>query len=74
MRQFITRRIISVILTLFVIISLTFLLMYAIPGDPFTSENRIPEQVVENLKEHYGLNDPLFIQYFKYLKGALLMD
>ncbi|WP_191567636.1 ABC transporter permease [Metabacillus idriensis] len=74
MRQFLFRRIISVFMTLFVIISLTFLLMYAIPGDPFTSENRIPEQVVENLKDHYGLNDPMLIQYLKYLKGALLFD
>lgn len=74
MRKFLTRRIFGGFVTLFVIITITFLLMYFIPGDPFTSENRIPEQVLKNLNEHYGLNEPMYIQYLKYLKGALLFD
>lgn len=74
MRQFIMQRFIGVAITLFVIVTLTFFLMNAIPGDPFTSEARIPEQVLTNLKEYYGLNDPLIVQYFKYLKGALTFN
>lgn len=50
------------------------MLMSAIPGDPFTSDARVPEQVLENLREHYGLNDPIMVQYLKYLKGAILLD
>lgn len=74
MKQFLIQRIIGVIATLFAIITLTFFLMNAIPGDPFTSESRIPEQVLVNLREYYGLNDPLIIQYWNYLKGAFLFD
>ena len=50
------------------------MLMSAIPGDPFTSDAKVPEQVLENLREHYGLNDPIMVQYLKYLKGAILLD
>ncbi|MDF0725402.1 ABC transporter permease [Cytobacillus sp. S13-E01] len=74
MRQFLFQRLLGVIITLFAIITLTFFLMNAIPGDPFTSEARIPEQVLDNLRNYYGLNDPILVQYWKYLKGALLFD
>lgn len=68
------RRLIGAVVTLFFIITLTFMLMSAIPGDPFTSDARVPEQVLENLRDHYGLNDPIGVQYLKYLKGAILLD
>lgn len=74
MLHFLLQRFIGVIITLFCIITLTFVLMNAIPGDPFTSDSRVPEQVLENLRDHYGLNDPIIIQYLKYLKGALFLD
>lgn len=74
MLQFMFRRLIGAVITLFFIITLTFMLMSAIPGDPFTSDSRVPEQVLENLRDHYGLNDPIMVQYLKYLKGALLLD
>jgi len=72
--RFIFRRLIAAVVTLFFIITLTFMLMSAIPGDPFTSDAKVPEQVLENLREHYGLNDPIMVQYLKYLKGAILLD
>ncbi|PUB10632.1 ABC transporter permease [Paenisporosarcina sp. OV554] len=74
MLQFMFRRLIGAVITLFFIITLTFVLMSAIPGDPFTSDARVPEQVLDNLRDHYGLNDPIMVQYFKYLKGALFLD
>lgn len=74
MRQFLVQRFIGVVATLFAIITLTFILMNAIPGDPFTSESRIPEQVLANLRDYYGLNEPLIVQYWNYLKGAFLFD
>lgn len=74
MLLFIYRRLIGAVVTLFFIITLTFMLMSAIPGDPFTSDARVPEQVLENLRDHYGLNDPIMVQYLKYLKGAILLD
>lgn len=74
MRTFLFQRLVGVIITLFVIITLTFILMNAIPGDPFTSEARIPEQVLQNLRAYYGLDEPLLVQYFKYLKGIVTFD
>lgn len=75
MRSFFVGRLVGVITTIFTIVTLTFFLMNAIPGDPFTSDNtRIPEQVLENLRSHYGLDEPIYIQYFKYVLGVFTLN
>ncbi len=74
MRMFLFKRIIMIILTLFLIALLTFLLMHSVPGGPFTQERELPEQVEEALNEKYHLNDPLHIQFFDYLKGIVTFD
>lgn len=74
MLVFIVRRLTGIILTLLTITTLTFLLMHAIPGDPFTSEQRIPEAVLKNLYAYYGLDKPLYIQYLQYMKGIFTLD
>ncbi|MCH9621381.1 MAG: Oligopeptide transport system permease protein OppB [Chlamydiia bacterium] len=48
--------------------------MKSIPGDPFTEEQAIPEEIMKNLYSHYGLDKPLHIQYMKYIKGFLTLD
>lgn len=55
--------------TLFCIVTLTFILMKAIPGDPFSEEQPMPKEILESLKHHYGLDQPLYIQYGMYLKS-----
>lgn len=55
------------VVTLWVIVTLTFVLMHAIPGDPFTSNKRMPEIVRHNLLVKYGLDQPLWKQYLIYL-------
>jgi oligopeptide transport system permease protein len=60
--------------TLFFIILLTFLLMHAIPGGPFTAERKLPDAVEQALNEKYHLNDPLAKQFFDYLKGLVRLD
>lgn len=62
------------LVTLFLIITLTFFLMKAIPGDPFTQEQAMPKEVHEALLKHYGLDRPLFEQYVQYLKSILIWD
>lgn len=57
--------------TLFLVITFTFFLMKALPGDPFTQEQTIPEEIMKSLYAHYGLDEPLHIQYIKYLKGVV---
>jgi oligopeptide transport system permease protein len=58
-------------LSLFLITTITFFLMHSIPGDPFIQDKAIPEEILASLRKHYGLDQPLFIQYLKYLKGIV---
>ncbi len=60
--------------TLFFVITLTFILMKSIPGDPFLQEQAIPEEILKNLYAHYGLDQPIYVQYIKYLKGVVTCD
>lgn len=62
------------ILTLWVIVSITFFLMKAIPGDPFSEERAVPKEIMEAMREHYGLNDPIMVQYGRYLKSVVVWD
>ena len=57
--------------SLFLVTTLTFFLMHAIPGDPFIQDKAIPEEILQALRKHYGLNEPLHVQFFKYLDGVI---
>lgn len=48
--------------------------MHLIPGDPFIGDRVIPEEVLRSLYAHYGLDQPIWVQYGKYLKGVLHFD
>jgi len=67
-------RILSMVLVLWVIITVTFVLMHAIPGGPFTSEKALPEAVMKNIEARYRLNDPLPKQYVDYWANLLKGD
>ncbi|MDP1834815.1 MAG: ABC transporter permease [Chlamydiales bacterium] len=60
--------------SLFVIVSITFFLMKAIPGDPFSNERGMPQEIYEAMQDHYGLRDPWYVQYGRYLKSILTWD
>ncbi len=62
------------IVTLFVIISITFIMMHAIPGGPFTREKALPEPVLQALNAKYHLDDPLWKQFVDYVKGVLTFN
>jgi ABC-type dipeptide/oligopeptide/nickel transport system permease component len=75
MTGFIVRRLIWTIPVILLVIFLTFLLMRQIEGNPFrTSERAIPESIQENLEEKYGLNQPWYVQYAKFVKGVFTLD
>lgn len=74
MAAYLARRFALSLLTLWVIITLTFVLMHAIPGDPFLSEARISPQAMENLRRFYGLDRPLWTQYVQYLANLARLD
>ncbi|MFE8697156.1 ABC transporter permease [Cytobacillus sp. FJAT-53684] len=74
MRRFILKRLFWSILTLWSIVTITFIIMHSIPGDPFAREGTMPEAVYQNLKSHYNLDEPLLVQYALYLKQVILFD
>ncbi|MDN3711348.1 oligopeptide ABC transporter permease OppB [Paracoccus cavernae] len=71
MLGFILRRLAVAIPTLLVLIVISFLLMYAAPGGPFTQERALPPQVLANLNAKYGLDDPLWKQIVSYVWGIV---
>ena len=74
MRKYIFQRIWTSFLTLFVVITLTFFMMRAIPGGPFTGEKGIPPHILAKIMERYRLSDPLYVQYGRYLWDVLRFD
>ena len=74
MFKYIFGRFISMLLVLWVIVTITFLLMHAIPGGPFTAEKALPEAVLRNIEARYHLNDPLYVQYFDYISNLCRGD
>lgn len=71
MLRFIARRLLQMIPVLFVIATLTFFMMRLAPGGPFAAEKNVPPEIQQNVEKYYGLNRPLYQQYFDYL-GRLL--
>lgn len=69
MTKYILRRILYLFLTLFIIASITFFLMKLLPGTPFTNQNRLSPEQLKIVKAQYGLDQPVFIQYIRYIGG-----
>lgn len=70
MSKYIFKRLLLSIVTIWAVITITFVLMNAVPGNPFANENKkIPENIYENLKARYGLDKPKSEQYVTYLKN-----
>jgi len=74
MIKYLTRRLLFMILSLLLIITATFFFMRLAPGNPFTSEKQLPPEIEANLNEHYGLNDPWYVQYGDYLLRIVQWD
>jgi dipeptide transport system permease protein len=72
--SFLIRRFISMVITLLVIVTLTFFLMHAVPGSPFDKDHTTNETVTQNLMAHFNLDKPLGVQYLSYLKSLLVFD
>src|SRR5271163_3197691 len=69
LRYFLTR-LAGAVPTLFIIVTITFFLIRAAPGGPFDQEQTLPPEIMANLQSAYGLDQPIWIQYGRYL-GAL---
>ena len=74
MKKFVLKRLLMAIVTMWVIITITFVIMHSVPGDPFAREGKMPEQVYQNLRAQYGLDKPVSAQYVIYLKNIMKGD
>lgn len=74
MLRFIIRRIIIIIPMLFIIVSITWMLIRLAPGNFYTGEKRLTPAVEQNLREKYGLNRPWYVQYGRVLGNIARFD
>ncbi|HOK63060.1 MAG TPA: ABC transporter permease [Soehngenia sp.] len=74
MKKYLLKRFVMSIITLWAIVTITFFLMHAIPGNPFAKEGKMPPVVYENLQKKYGLDKPLYQQYLIYLGNLIRGD
>ena len=72
--RYIIKRLGLAILTVWVVITVTFFVMHSIPGGPFMSEKAVTPAAQKALEEKFGLNVSKSEQYFTYLKGVLHGD
>lgn len=74
MVKYVLKRVGYTIVTLFVLCALTFVMMRALPGDPFIGEKAIPDTVKANLNAKYGLDKSVPEQFIMYMGNALRGD
>ncbi len=69
MLKYVLKRILYMFLVLFIVVSITFFMIHSIPGDPLmASVENLPKATRENYYARYGLDQPLYIQYFRFWK------
>lgn len=68
------RRLLAIVPTMWVIITITFFLIRLAPGGPFQAERDIPAEAKAALQAKYGLDQPLIVQYGRYLANAARFD
>ncbi len=74
MLSLIARRLLQSIPTLWVVATATFLLLRLAPGGPFDDEKPIPPEIKAQIEAHYGLDLPLYQQYFQFFGNLLKGD
>ena len=68
------RRAVWGLAVLWVVATLTFLLLRAVPGGPFDSEKQLPPEIIANIEAKYHLDQPVWRQYLLYLGGLVRGD
>ena len=77
MGRFVVRRLIQSAILLLAVMTASFFLVRAAPGGPQTAlldNPRISRETIERVRERFGLDDPLPIQYLKWLRNAVVLD
>lgn len=74
MLKYILKRLVYILIAIYLIITATFFLMQLAPGSPFASERALPPAIEQQLNEKYGLDNPWYIQYKDYLISSATFD
>ncbi|MHB8064598.1 MAG: ABC transporter permease [Ruminiclostridium sp.] len=74
MARYITKRLLVSLLTLWIMFTLTFVLMHFVPGSPFIGDKKLTPEILHNLEVRHGLDKPLIVQYGLYAKNMLHGD
>lgn len=76
MAAMIIKRLLRGILTVVIVIVLIFVLLRVVPGDPATmlAGENATDEMIENIKEQWGLNEPIWKQFFVYVRSLVKLD
>ncbi|MGO1479315.1 ABC transporter permease [Senegalia sp. (in: firmicutes)] len=74
MTRYIIKRIFFMIISIWLIATITFFLMHQLPGDPFADGKQLQPEIRKNLEAKYNLDKPLIVQYGTFLKNAAQGD
>ena len=72
--KYILKRIFYMIVTLFLIVTITFFLMKLLPGSPYANEENLTDAQLQIMNAKYGLDKPVWMQYLIYLGGLVRLD
>lgn len=72
--KYILKRIFYMVVTLFLIATITFFLMKLLPGSPYANEENLTDAQLQIMNAKYGLDKPVWMQYFIYLGGLVRLD
>ncbi len=73
MNNYYIKRVFAAILTIFLVATVTFIMMHLIPGGPFDRERILPDEILAALNAKYHLDDPIIKQYFDYMVGVFTL-
>jgi oligopeptide transport system permease protein len=74
MAKYFIKRIAYALITIWIIITATFFLMYLVPGGPFLSEKAPSPEILAAMEKKYGLDQPVTVQYKNYLLRVIQLD
>lgn len=71
---YVSRRFAGLLVSLFVLSVVVFALMHSVPGGPFSYEQNMPQYMMDNIAAKYGLDQPVHVQYIRWLTAMLQGD
>lgn len=74
MVKYVIKRVLLALLTIVIICAITFFVMHAVPGGPFSREKALSQATIDALNARYNLDKPVGVQFLMYMKGILQGD